>query len=109
MLKKLIAIIFLARCLGSFPANLNAYATMSDRHNQFREQATLRIDKNHTKQPNCSDIGTPNASVRLLISMMILKDSQALSDMDIHIMPRKFITRPLCFCNKQNFWWQGQF
>ena len=49
-------------------------------HNQFRRQVTLRIDENIFKPLYCSDNGTPNASVRVLISMMILKEAEGLSD-----------------------------
>jgi hypothetical protein len=49
-------------------------------HNQFRRQVTLRIDESIFKPLYCSDNGTPNASVRVLISMMILKEAEGLSD-----------------------------
>ncbi len=49
-------------------------------HNQFRKQVTLRIDESIFKPLYCSDNGTPNASVRVLISMMILKEAEGLSD-----------------------------
>lgn len=49
-------------------------------HNQFRQQVTLRIDENIFKPLYSSDNGTPNASVRVLISMMILKEAEGLSD-----------------------------
>jgi len=49
-------------------------------HNQFRQQVTLRIDENIFKPLYSSDNGTPNASVRLLISMMVLKEAEGLSD-----------------------------
>jgi hypothetical protein len=49
-------------------------------HNQFRQHVTLRIDESIFKPLYCSDNGTPNASVRVLISMMILKEAEGLSD-----------------------------
>jgi len=49
-------------------------------HNQFRRQVTSRIDENIFKPLFSSDNGTPNASVRVLIAMMILKEAEGLSD-----------------------------
>jgi hypothetical protein len=49
-------------------------------HNQFRRQVTARIDESIFKPLYCSNNGTPNASVRVLISMMILKEAEGLSD-----------------------------
>jgi hypothetical protein len=49
-------------------------------HNQFRVQVTSRIDESLFKPLYCSDNGTPNASVRVLISMMVLKEAEGLSD-----------------------------
>ena len=49
-------------------------------HNQFRRQVTSRIDENIFKPLYCSDNGSPNASVRVLVSMMILKEAEGLSD-----------------------------
>src|SRR6267154_3666411 len=49
-------------------------------HNQFREQVTLRIDESIFKPLYSSDNGTPNASVRILVAMMILKEAEGLSD-----------------------------
>lgn len=49
-------------------------------HNQFRDQVTLRIDESIFKPLYSSDNGTPNASVRILVAMMILKEAEGLSD-----------------------------
>ena len=49
-------------------------------HNQFRRQVTSRIDESLFKPLYCSNNGTPNASIRVLISMMILKEAEGLSD-----------------------------
>lgn len=49
-------------------------------HNKFRQQVTFRIDENLFKPLFCSNNGTPNASVRVLIAMMILKEAEGLSD-----------------------------
>ncbi len=49
-------------------------------HNKFRQQVTFRIDENLFKPLFCSNNGTPNASVRVLMAMMILKEAEGLSD-----------------------------
>ena len=49
-------------------------------HNQFRRQVTSRIDESLFKPLYCSNNGTPNVSIRVLISMMILKEAEGLSD-----------------------------
>jgi hypothetical protein len=49
-------------------------------HNQFRKQVTMRIDENIFSPLYCQDNGTPNASVRVLVAMMVLKDAEGLSD-----------------------------
>lgn len=56
------------------------YEDKASWHNQFRRQVTLRIDESIFKPLYCSDNGTPNASARVLISMMILKEAEGLSD-----------------------------
>lgn len=61
----------------------NALKTYDDTnawHNQFRQQVTMRIDENIFRPLYCQDNGTPNASVRILFAMMILKESNGLSD-----------------------------
>ena len=49
-------------------------------HNQFREQVTQRIDEDLFRPLFCEDFGAPNASIRVLIGMMILKEAQGWSD-----------------------------
>jgi len=49
-------------------------------HNRFRVEVTTRIDESLFKPLYCSDNGTPNASVRVLVSMMVLKEAEGLSD-----------------------------
>lgn len=49
-------------------------------HNQFRQHVTSQIDENSFKPLYCSDNGTPNAPIRVLIAMMILKEAEGLSD-----------------------------
>ena len=50
--------------------------------NQFRKQ-TMRIDENIFRPLYCLDNGTPNAPVRILIAMMVLKEAEGLSDQKI--------------------------
>ncbi len=49
-------------------------------HNQFRQQVTFQIDENSFKPLYCDNNGTPNAPIRVLIAMMILKEAEGLSD-----------------------------
>jgi hypothetical protein len=49
-------------------------------HNQFRQHVTTQINENLFKQLYCSDNGTPNAPIRVLVAMMILKEAEGLSD-----------------------------
>jgi hypothetical protein len=52
-------------------------------HNQFREQVTMRVDENIFRPLYCQDNGTPNAPVRVLVAMMVLKEAEGLSDQKI--------------------------
>jgi len=52
-------------------------------HNQFRKQVTMRIDENLFSSLYCVNNGTPNAPVRVLVAMMILKEAEGLSDQKI--------------------------
>ena len=52
-------------------------------HNQFRQQVTMRIDESLFSPLYCKDNGTPNAPVRVLIAMMVLKEAEGLSDQKI--------------------------
>jgi hypothetical protein len=49
-------------------------------HNQFREQVVMRIDESIFSVLYNTTTGAPNASVRTLVSMMILKESFVWSD-----------------------------
>lgn len=49
-------------------------------HNLFRREITLRIDEAIFKPLYSSGMGAPNASIRVLVAMMILKESQGWSD-----------------------------
>jgi hypothetical protein len=60
--------------------SLMTYEDKSSWHNQFREQVTQRIDEDLFRPLFCEDFGAPNASIRVLIGMMILKEAQGWSD-----------------------------
>lgn len=49
-------------------------------HNLFRQQVTYQIDENCFKPLYCSNNGTPNAPIRVLLAMMVLKEAEGLSD-----------------------------
>lgn len=49
-------------------------------HNQFRQQVTNQIDDDIFKPLYSSDNGSPNAPVRVLVAMMILKEAEGISD-----------------------------
>jgi hypothetical protein len=60
--------------------SLKMYENELSWHNQFRNQVTMRIDENIFRPLYCEDNGTPNAPVRILVAMMVLKDADGLSD-----------------------------
>lgn len=74
--------------LGIFSANDNLlwgkskdYYQQSDAwHNLFRKQVTMRIDETIFSVLFSEDMGAPNASVRILIAMMIIKEANGWSD-----------------------------
>ncbi|MBL0711185.1 MAG: transposase [Colwellia sp.] len=53
-------------------------------HNQFRKQVTMRVNESLFNPLYCSNNGSPNASIRVLIAMMILKEAQGLSDQKMY-------------------------
>jgi len=63
--------------------SLKVYEDSRGWHNLFREQVTLRIDENIFRPLFCNDNGAPNVSIRVLISMMILKESRGWSDLQL--------------------------
>ena len=56
------------------------YSDQGHWHNQFREQVVMRIDESIFGVLFNNTIGAPNASVRTVIGMMILKESFGWSD-----------------------------
>lgn len=63
--------------------SLKMYEDEQAWHNQFRKQVTMRIDEDIFRPLYCQDNGTPNAPVRLLVAMMVLKEAEGLSDQKI--------------------------
>ena len=60
--------------------SLKLYEDKNAWHNQFRQQVTMRINESIFSPLYCDNNGTPNAPVRLLIAMMVLKEAEGLSD-----------------------------
>ena len=63
--------------------SLKMYEDQQAWHNQFRKQVTMRIDETIFQPLYCQDNGTPNAPVRVLVAMMVLKEAEGLSDQKI--------------------------
>ena len=55
---------------------LKAYNDADRWHNQFRLQVTNRIDEDIFRPLFHENFGAPNASIRVLIGMMILKEAR---------------------------------
>jgi hypothetical protein len=60
--------------------SLKEYEDIEGWHNQFCAQVTQRIDEEIFRPLFSKDNGAPNASIRVLVGMMILKEAQGLSD-----------------------------
>ena len=60
--------------------SLKIYDNGTAWHNKFRQQVTSRIDEDIFKPLYSSDNGTPNAPIRVLVAMMILKEAEGISD-----------------------------
>ena len=58
----------------------NYYQREDSWHNLFRREVLMRIDEEIFKPLYCDNNGTPNASIRVLVGMMILKEGQGWSD-----------------------------
>jgi len=64
-------------------STLKAYEDTEKWHNQFRNQVTNRIDENIFRPLFHDGFGAPNASIRVLIGMMILKEARGWSDSEL--------------------------
>src|SRR4030066_2361462 len=60
--------------------SLKQYSNQGHWHNQFREQVVMKIDESIFSVLFNDTTGAPNASIRLLVGMMILKESFVWSD-----------------------------
>jgi len=60
--------------------SLKVYEDKNEWHNQFRVQVTYRIDEEPFRPLFCEDFGSPNASIRVLVGMMVLKEAEGWSD-----------------------------
>ena len=63
--------------------SLKMYEDKQSWHNQFRQQVTMRIDENILRPLYSATNGTPNAPIRTLVAMMVLKEAEGLSDQKI--------------------------
>lgn len=61
-------------------STMNYYLKNESWHNQFRKQVVMRVDESIFSVLYTKDKGAPNAPIRVLIGMMILKESQGWSD-----------------------------
>jgi hypothetical protein len=64
--------------------SLKIYSNDFGWHNLFRETITNKIDEELFRPLFCSDNGAPNASIRILIAMMVLKEARGLSDEQLY-------------------------
>lgn len=61
-------------------STMNYYLKNDSWHNQFRKQVVMRVDESIFRVLYTELTGAPNASIRVLIGMMILKEGQGWSD-----------------------------
>lgn len=61
-------------------STMNYYLKNDSWHNQFREQVVMRVDESIFSVLYDQTNGAPNASIRVLIGMMILKEGHRWSD-----------------------------
>lgn len=61
-------------------SKMNYYLKNDSWHNLFRNQVVMRIDESIFSVLYCDNYGAPNASIRVLIGMMILKEAHGWSD-----------------------------
>lgn len=63
--------------------SLKMYEDPQAWHNQFRQQVTMRIDEDIFRPLYCQNNGSPNAPIRVLVAMMVLKEAEGFSDQKI--------------------------
>ena len=59
---------------------MNYYLKNESWHNLFRQHVVMQVDESIFSVLYVKDKGAPNASIRILIGMMILKEGQGWSD-----------------------------
>ena len=59
-------------------SSLKNYLKNDSWHNMFREQVIMRVNEDIFSVLYSSDNGSPNASIRVLVGMMILKEGHLL-------------------------------
>lgn len=60
--------------------SLSIFEERTGWHNEFRQEVTSQIDEEIFKPLYCGDNGKPNAPIRVLVAMMILKSAEGISD-----------------------------
>jgi len=60
--------------------SLKIYDNQQEWHNVFRNQVTMRIDEDIFSPLYSNGTGSPNAPIRILIAMMVLKEAEGISD-----------------------------
>lgn len=60
--------------------SLKIYDNQGAWHNVFRDQVTMRINEDIFSPLYSTGTGSPNAPIRILIGMMVLKEAEGLSD-----------------------------
>src|SRR5674476_589118 len=61
-------------------STINYYLKNDSWHNQFRQQVVMHVDESIFSMLYTQLTGAPNASIRVLVGMMILKEGQGWSD-----------------------------
>ncbi|MGB4415268.1 MAG: transposase, partial [Paludibacter sp.] len=61
-------------------STMNYYLKNDSWHNQFRKQVVMRVDESIFSVLYTELTGAPNASIRVLVGMMILKEAHGWSD-----------------------------
>lgn len=60
--------------------SLDTYTDINQWHNIFRQQVTMQINEDIFEPLFSNGIGAPNASLRVLVAMMVLKEAEGISD-----------------------------
>jgi hypothetical protein len=64
------------------------YEDPTEWHNEFRRQVTNRVDESVFKPLFHETTGSPNAPIRILVAMMILKEGKGFSDEELYEQAR---------------------